>query len=175
MKKLVLASMVALSVVGATWAQNDGTMMKSDQSGSADGTMMKSDPMMVSDADRTMSADPMDLTTFNVAGLGKNVMAFSTEKAAWTLAKSQTVVYFFAATWCPDCQSTYKDLKANFSLLPSNLTLVFVNYDKAKDLKVKYGITAQHTFVVIGASGEKKKVFSGTNTVADIVKTATSM
>ena len=108
-------------------------------------------------------------------GLGSQVVAFTTEALARSLAKTQTVVYYFAATWCPDCQATYRDLKVNFTRLPANLTLVFVNYDKANELKKKYGITVQHTFVVIGPSGEKKKVFNGTTTVAEVVSAATTM
>lgn len=171
-----------------TMAKSDDTMMKSDDtmksdnSASAGGTMMKADQgapaaatMMVSDSDKMMAADPMDSSAYNLKGLGKQVVAFTTEAAAQALAKEQTVVYFFAATWCPDCLATYKDIKANFSKLPMNLTVVFVNYDKSPDLKKKYGITAQHTFVVIGAMGEKKKVWSGSTTVSDLVKTATMM
>jgi len=82
------------------------------------------------------------------------------------------VVYFFAATWCPDCQATYRDLKANGSKLPANLTVLFVNYDKSADLKKKYGVTTQHTFVVVGPAGEKKKVWTGSMTAADLVKNA---
>jgi len=172
MKTTVLAALAALLVAGGLNAQNsDSTMMKSGSAGSTDGTMMKvAPPMMVSDSDRKMSADPMDISAFNLSGLGKQVVAFTSEAAAQTLAQKQTVVYFFAATWCPDCQATYKDVKANFSKLPMNFTLVFVNYDKAKDLKQKYGITAQHTFVLVGAMGEKKKVWTTSATVSDLVQ-----
>jgi thiol-disulfide isomerase/thioredoxin len=199
MKLTVLAALAALLFTAGLTAQStDGTMMKSDSS-TADGTMMKSDDtmmksdntmmnsdntmmksdstmmksdasMMVSDADRKMSADPMDISAFNLKGLGNQVVAFKSEAAAQALAKKGTVVYFFAATWCPECQATYKDLKANFSMLPKNFTLVFVNYDKAKELKMKYGITAQHTFVQLGAMGEKKKVWSTSMTVGDLVQ-----
>jgi thiol-disulfide isomerase/thioredoxin len=202
MKLFALAALTALVLVGGVTAQ-DNTMMKSDKSTANDGTMMKSDntmtksdstmmksdstmmksdgaaktgtSMMVSDDTRKMSADPMDISAYNLKGLGKQVSAFTTEADAWALAKNQTVVYFFAATWCPDCQATYQDLKTNFAMLPMNFRLVFVNYDKAQDLKKKYGITMQHTFVLVGAMGEKKKVWSGTTTVAGILKTATSM
>ena len=185
--KKALFVFLTISLTLAAWSQD--TMMKSDKPAPTDGSMMKADttkaagdtmmkstqPMMVSDADRKMSADPMDLSAYNLKGLGKQVVAFTTEKDAMMLAKTQTVVYFFAATWCPDCQATYKDLKANFSMLPMGFTLVFVNYDKAKELKTKYGITAQHTFVLVGPAGEKKKVWTGSTTVADLVKNTKMM
>lgn len=198
MKLTVLAALAALLITAGLTAQStDGTMMKSDTGTAADGTMMKTDntmmksdntmmksdaaaadgsmmkssqSMMVTDAERKMSADPMDISAYNLKGLGKQVVPFTTEAAAQALAKKGTVVYFFAATWCPECQATYKDLKTNFGMLPMNFTLVFVNYDKAKDLKMKYGITAQHTFVLLGAMGEKKKVWSTSMTVGDLVQ-----
>jgi thiol-disulfide isomerase/thioredoxin len=179
MKKLLLAALAVLFAAGSVAAQADGSMMKSDKTGAADGTMMKAadaqPAMMVSEADRKMSADPMDISAYNLKGLGKQVVAYTTEAAAQALAAKQTVVYYFAATWCPDCQATYRDLKANFAKFPANFTLVVVNYDKARDLKKKYGITMQHTFVLIGGMGDKKKVWSGSTTVEDLVKTATMM
>jgi len=194
MKKLVGTVFVALVLTAGTWAQADGTMMKSDSGANgtmmksdsmmksdttmmkSDSTMMKSDSMMVSEADQKMSADPMDITAYNLKGLGPQVVPFTTLKDAMMMGKANsTVVYFFAATWCPDCQATYKDLKAHFTTLPKDFLIVFVNYDKSKDLEKKYGITAQHTFLIVGPTGEKKKLWSGTTTVADIVKTALAM
>ena len=175
MKKALLVSVVLALVVSA-WAQ-DNTMMKSDKATPADGTMMKSESSMVSDADKKMSADPMDSSAFNLKGLGKQVSAWTTTSDAMKDAKMKdlTVVYFFAATWCPDCQATYQDLKANFAMLPMNFKVVFVNYDKSVELKKKYGITAQHTFLTVGPNGEKKKVWNGGNTVAELIKNASSM
>jgi len=157
-KALVLSFFVALTVLA--WSQDT---MKKDPAPSTDGSMMKAAPAM------------MDSSAYDLAGLGNQVVAFTTEKAAMTLAKNQTVVYFFAATWCPTCQETYKDLKAHFSKLPLGTTLVFVNYDKATDLKKKYGVTSQHTFVLIGQGGEKRKIWTGSTTVDDLVKNTKMM
>lgn len=186
MKKLALVGALILLAVGSALAQ-DGTMMKSDPAASdamksdnamksSGDTMMKSDTVMrATESEKKMAMDPMDSTAYNLKGLGSQVVPFTSEKAAQMLAKNQTVVYFFAATWCPDCQATYKDIKANFGQIPKNVTVVFVNYDKASELKKKYGITQQHTFVVIGPSGERKRLFAGATTVADLVKSATAM
>ena len=159
MKKALLVSVI-LSLTLSVWAQ-DGTMMKADNLSPADGSMMK--------------AEPMDASAYSLKGLGSQVVGFTSEMAAQNLAMKSTVVYYFAATWCPDCQVTYKDLKANFAKLPPNLTLVVVNYDKSSDLKKKYGVTMQHTFVVIGTKGEKKKVWNGPTMVSDLIKNAASM
>jgi thiol-disulfide isomerase/thioredoxin len=182
MKKALFVSVI-LALVVAAWAQ-DNTMMKSDKPAPADGSMMKADSsmkktdtMMVSDADKKMAADPMDASAYNLKGLGKQVSAWTTIADAMANAKKKdlTVVYFFAATWCPDCQATYQDLKANFAMLHMNFKLVFVNYDKSAELKKKYGITVQHTFLMVGPNGEKKKVWNGGNTVAELIKNSSTM
>lgn len=155
MKRLVTAVLFGLLALGA-WAQ-DGTMMKSDKPAS-DASMMKSD---------RGRSDP---SAYDLAGLGPQVVAFTTEKDAWDRARTQTVVYFFAATWCPTCQALYQDLRAHGQDLPPKVTLVFVNYDKSYDLKKKYGVTAQHTFVAVGPDGTNRKAWNGTSTVAEFLK-----
>jgi hypothetical protein len=42
-----------------------------------------------------------------------------------------------------------------------DITLVVVNYDRAGDLKKKYGVTYQHTYVQIDRDGEKIALWSG--------------
>ena len=127
-------------------------------------TTMKSNTMMASS---TSTAGFYDLT-----GLGPQIVPFTSEADAQALAKSQTVIYFFAASWCPTCQATYKNLKADYAQIPPNVTLVVVNYDTAKALEQKYGVTMQHTFVEIDSTGALKKIWSGTTSVQAILAKA---
>jgi thiol-disulfide isomerase/thioredoxin len=60
-------------------------------------------------------------------------------------------VLFFNAAWCPSCRSTDGEINQNLSKIPSDLLILGVDYDSAKDLKVKYGVTSQHTFVLVDA------------------------
>jgi hypothetical protein len=55
--------------------------------------------------------------------------------------------------------------------IPSDLTIVVVDFDNSDDLRKKYGITVQHTFVQIDATGESLKKWSGSTTIDQIVKT----
>jgi thiol-disulfide isomerase/thioredoxin len=76
------------------------------------------------------------------------------------------VVLFFHASWCPKCQDTDASAKAG---MPPGLTLVKVDYDGANELRQKYGVTLQHTFVQVDDSGKALKKWVGTyddNTVA---------
>jgi thiol-disulfide isomerase/thioredoxin len=118
-----------------------------------------------------MSADPAK-AVFDLSGLAPRVLAYSSEAAAQAIAGRNRVVYFFAASWCPTCRETYRDIKANAKDIPSDLTIVVVDYDKSAELKTKYGITYQHTFVSLGPKGQKLKVWSGSTKVGDIDKNA---
>ncbi len=80
------------------------------------------------------------------------------------------VVYFFHAAWCPDCRATEESLTKDG--VPDGLTVVKVDYDTATDLKAKYGITQQHTFVLIDKDGLSAKKFTGAKSGAAILAMA---
>lgn len=67
---------------------------------------------------------------------------------------------FFYATWCGSCKKEDKNLK---SWYPSqNMIPVYkVDYDSNLELRKKYGVTYQHTFVKIDGRGNVIKVISG--------------
>lgn len=77
------------------------------------------------------------------------------------------VVLFFNATWCPTCQEATKNLEQ--SDFPSELTVVSVDYDSQTDLRKRYGVTTQHTFVQVSADGEEIEKFTGATTVEQIM------
>ena len=118
------------------------------------------------------AADPAK-AVFDLSGMAPGVLPFSTEASAQALAARRQVVYFFAASWCPTCRETYRDLKANTGSIPEDLVVVVVDYDKSAALKTRYGVTYQHTFILIGPGGEARKSWSGSRTIADIVKNVT--
>ena len=118
-----------------------------------------------------MSIDPSK-AVFDLTGMAPGVVPFSSEAAAQAAASRKRVVYFFAASWCPPCRETYRDLKANAKSVPSDLTIVVVDYDKAPQLKAKYGVSSQHTYVSIGPQGEKLKIWSGSKKLDDIARSA---
>lgn len=65
-------------------------------------------------------------------------------------------VYFFHASWCPICQSIDKEITADTSKIPQGITLIKTDFDSATDLRKKYGVTTQYTFVQIDSSGNEK-------------------
>jgi thioredoxin 1 len=91
------------------------------------------------------------------------------EDAKLARAKDGSVVLFFNAVWCPDCRATVRDLEANRDKIPAKLTILSVDYDKYTDLKQKYGVTYQHTFVQVDENGNQLKKWGGSFTLNDIV------
>jgi len=79
------------------------------------------------------------------------------------------VVLFFRASWCPTCKAVVADIKANLKAIPASLTILDVNYDNSTDLKKKYGVTYQHTFVQVDAEGNLIKKWSGSPTLSSLV------
>lgn len=76
------------------------------------------------------------------------------------------VVLFFNATWCPTCQEANGNLES--ASIPEGLTVVSVDYDTSTDLKQKYGITTQHTFVQVDPDGKELTKFTGSTTIDEI-------
>ena len=87
------------------------------------------------------------------------------EKAPGSFEGSD-VVLFFNASWCPTCQEATEQLTS--AEYPDGLTVVSVDYDSKEALRDKYGVTTQHTFVVIDSEGRETKKFSGATDVATI-------
>jgi len=165
--KKYLSVLVAFFVLAAA-VQAGGTK----EAEPAGNSMMSKDAPKPADS---MMAKAPTMPVFDLTGLSPGVIPFTTEADAQAMAAQKRVVYFFAASWCPTCRETYRDLKASAMSVPADLVIVVVDYDKEGALKTKYGISYQHTFVSIGGMGEPKKVWSGSTTVSDIVAKASMM
>ena len=101
-----------------------------------------------------------------VTGKPENAGYQAYEPAKLALAKTDTVVLFFAADWCPTCREA--DANLSKTEIPAHLHILKVDYDSSIDLKKKYGVTYQHTFVRVDADGNMLKKWSGSTTVEEI-------
>nr|HRW20195.1 hypothetical protein [Dermatophilaceae bacterium] len=53
------------------------------------------------------------------------------------------------------------ELRAQLEGVPAGLVVVKVDYDSATELRQKYGVTQQHTFVLVDGQGNAVKKWSG--------------
>lgn len=88
------------------------------------------------------------------------------DKAGYEQIKDQRHVLFFYANWCPTCKPADKEFQAKTSQIPNDITLVRVNYNDSQTdsdeeaLADEYGITYQHTFVLL-ENGQVVKKWNG--------------
>lgn len=126
--------------------------------------MMKDDPMMEKTEDEVMMKDEamMEKTEDTMMVKGSYV-AYASDM----LGKTENTVVFFHANWCPSCRAADAGISAGS--IPENLTILKADYDSETELKKKYGVTTQHTFVLVDAQGEMIKKWVGGTSVEDVV------
>ena len=78
------------------------------------------------------------------------------------------IVLFFHATWCPSCVAANK--KISTEAIPSDLVVLKADYDSNLDLRKKYEVTSQHTFVQVDSEGNLIKKWVWGRDIADIVE-----
>lgn len=92
---------------------------------------------------------------------------YDADKGAYA---STDVVLFFNAAWCSTCREARDNIESDLAGIPSDLTIVVVDFDTATDLRQKYGVTVQHTFVQIDAEGTELAKWSGSVTADEIAQ-----
>jgi thioredoxin 1 len=118
---------------------------------------MEKDHMMMSGSDMKMDSmkkeemmklesmmKPAD-TMMKMSGY----MNYDEAKVKSALASWQKVVLFFHAAWCPTCKALDATINSSLALIPQDALIVKVDYDNSDALKKKYGVTSQHTTVLI--------------------------
>ena len=178
MKKVV---MIAIGVVVAGgiayyFYQNtpsnmptDGAMMKEEGERSDEGMMKAEDMMKSEDAmmedEGTMKSEDAMMEDEGMMNSEEAVMEQSgpvyAKYSDGVIGKGQMSILFFHASWCPSCKKADADLKEIYGTGGATVSTYKVDYDTQKDLKEKYGITSQHTFVVINGEGDAVKLIVG--------------
>lgn len=91
-----------------------------------------------------------------------------TEYKPELIGSKENTVLFFAATWCPSCRAA--DAKIITEVIPENLVILKTDYDSETELKKKYGVVTQHTFVLVDAQWDMIKKWVGGTSVSDITE-----
>lgn len=79
-------------------------------------------------------------------------------------------VLFFKANWCSSCTVADENLTKNNASIPENLTIYKVDYERENSLRLKYGVTVQHTFVQVDSNGNELKKWIGSYTIDEILR-----
>lgn len=99
-----------------------------------------------------------------------NYISYKSFAASEDQYSDSKVVLFFNAVWCSTCKQARDNFESSLEQIPENLTIVVVDFDNSIELRKKYGVSVQHTFVEIDNAGEAVGKWSGSVTVAGIVE-----
>lgn len=169
-KKLgIIIAAVVVGVVlvgGGALAYNNSQNAKKEADHTA---MMKSEAETAAmqkqkEADAMKQDDNMKKTEGDAMMAKGSFSDYSSDKLA--NAEKGKVVIFFSAAWCPTCKEANKNFTS--SATPDGVTLLKADYDSSTDLKKKYGVTYQHTFVQVDKDGKQIKKWSGSTTYDQI-------
>ncbi|WP_082092456.1 thioredoxin family protein [Devosia epidermidihirudinis] len=75
-------------------------------------------------------------------------------------AKGPAIVYFHA-DWCPTCRATMVSLRGRWPEIQPGITLVIADYDAETELKARFGVTYQNTYVQVDRNADKLVVWNG--------------
>lgn len=88
-------------------------------------------------------------------------IAYSPQAVQQAAAQGKKPVLFFHADWCPTCRAADKDINKKLDQIPEDIVILKTDYDKETELKEKYGITYQHTFVQVDGQGNEITKWNG--------------
>ncbi len=139
--------------------KEEGMMDKKDES------MMENKDSMTKDESAMMKEDDkMSPKAGSASGEMEAKPGLYTDYSSSKLAEASAngkAVLFFWASWCPFCKAANEAFLSRASEIPSGVTVLKTNYDTEKDLKAKYGVTYQHTFVQVDAQGNMLSKWNG--------------
>lgn len=162
----LLAATVSVSACGSGSA---GTTSPSTASSGTTSAAMTSDASSAS-ASSQLASPAAGLPSSASSAAGSAAAGRYVDLAAYEQdgkqARGTAVVLFFHAPWCPDCRRAQASLERDG--VPEGLTVVKVDFDSRQDLRQRYGVTQQHTFVQVDPSGELIKRWTGSATGAAI-------
>lgn len=92
--------------------------------------------------------------TKNSIDFSKRFIAYSDENLKNASINGRAVI-FFHASWCPLCSEAENDLKAKWGQVPADVTILKTDYDSSKELKTKYGVVSQDTWVQVDGKGNE--------------------
>lgn len=156
---LVFQNMKAAPSDDAMMKEEGEMMQKDDAMTKTDDSMMKQEDAMTEKTDDSMMKEEGAMMKKG------SYEPYAPEKLA--LAAKGKVVLFFHADWCPICRPLDAELMSKG--VPEGVHVLKVNYDTATELKKKYGVTYQHTFVQVDAQGNLIAKWGDAITLAQVL------
>ncbi|PKO68756.1 MAG: thioredoxin [Betaproteobacteria bacterium HGW-Betaproteobacteria-16] len=91
------------------------------------------------------------------------IKPFTLEALTQAQTSNQPVALLFHADWCPTCRAQDKVLQSFKNEAGLELTVLIANYDTEKELKKRFNVRAQSTFVVLRGQKESARLIGDTD------------
>lgn len=85
----------------------------------------------------------------------------SYSQEAFDNASGKKRILFFHAPWCPTCRPADAEFTLKKDTIPMGAILFKTDYDTSTELKKKYNVTYQHTFVQVDGTGYPLTTWNG--------------
>lgn len=119
---------------------------------------ISSESSTVSQSDSAINDGAKSTDVSESASLKPGVYKDYSEGSIGDAGYNRTII-FFHAPWCPECRSFEQIIRD--SDIPEGVQILKTDYDSSIDLRKKYGVTIQTSFVGVDMSGDKLKLWSG--------------
>jgi thiol-disulfide isomerase/thioredoxin len=136
--------------------------------GSSDDQTLSSSEVAISAPTQTSQA--IDSPAPGDSNSGGSYVTYEEYSSNPGLYNDGEIVYFFNANWCPTCKLLNEDINKSQTDIPAEVAIISIDYDKYNDLKKQYGVTYQHTLVLVDQSGNQLKKWSGGNTLESVLQ-----
>lgn len=164
---VIIAIIVAVLAVGGgvlAYTNNQNNKKEAERMAmekkSTEAAMMEKDKMAKDEAMMKKDGEAMEGDAMTKHGSYVSLADYDKDPAKYADSKK---VYFFHASWCPICQGIDKEINADMSKIPVGVTLIKTDFDSSTDLRQKYGVTTQYTFVQVDGSGNETAQWSATS------------
>ena len=155
-KKIIISGLAALIVVAGVGSY---AYVKSSSS---------ADQQNAAESDRLSTLNVKDTSVPSVDHLpdtqsqnAPSAGVYTDYSSAKVASAKGTKLLFFHAPWCNQCRKIEADINSNG--IPNDVTVLKVDYDSNQELRQKYGVTLQTTFVKINDDGSLNKKFVAYN------------
>lgn len=99
------------------------------------------------------SAQADTTATTSDSQLATNYFVYSPKAVQDAHDTGAKVVLYFWAPWCASCASLDVELIDGTATLPENVVLLRIPFDTSQELRRKYAVTIQHTFIQVAPDG----------------------
>ncbi len=82
----------------------------------------------------------------------------------------QYTVLFFTAEWCPSCVVAQKNIEDLKSSIPTDVEIIAVDYDQNTELRDKYAVNKQHTFVLLDRENSMVSQWDNSASISEIIE-----